>query len=330
MSLLPTQSGLGRAGQSGLAEFGLFGVILECVVVDRHFPGQKGYELTNEVLYDLDPLDANLSRIYGAPSRLEYRSYKDGAETLLRPMSKSIISPTQPINNRTPRADTDGDVVLVQFLHGSRNRPIITHSVTHKHSAWPQQIPESQFASIAQYAYIGQRRSFRNGTLVTETATGDIEVQLNDGDSPKAPGEQKSILIASNNVVLLRIKQGQIEFFPTNDISHPLKAVHRVDDKSKSTATEDANWWAFVTKLVNALVLLGNTASDLGTNPTFVGALATAATALAAAGNSAAPAQALAAATALKAAGTALQALATPPDSITSKAIEGTAKVSST
>jgi hypothetical protein len=113
----------------GAPAYGLHFAV-EGVVVGVHFPQDSTNISKTEMEYDVE-LSATLLRGYGrlsnVPSAVGIHGIDADQEYILKPAALVIPSGVLDLNAHGPCQDTDGDRVIVQFLNGQFNNPVITN-----------------------------------------------------------------------------------------------------------------------------------------------------------------------------------------------------------
>jgi hypothetical protein len=96
----------------------------EMVVVERYFVGSPGNRSRSYVEYACR--DIKSGDVIPGCRRLDVMNGLDnGDDNVLHPATKLRVGAPGKFTRQTPANDTDGDRVLVGFVEGSRNRPII-------------------------------------------------------------------------------------------------------------------------------------------------------------------------------------------------------------
>lgn len=148
-------------------DYNLYGVLLECVVVAIRFPNHAK-NVTGYIEYDCDPLTPNMRRVFNAVKIESYNGF-DGDENILRVASKSSDGSAWVANSPKPRAKADGDRVLIAFINGSKDRPVIVGVLPHPASTAITRDPPSP---------IQQRTIRHKGTTVTIDGNGNVTIKL--------------------------------------------------------------------------------------------------------------------------------------------------------
>jgi len=105
---------------------------VEGTVVAVYFPEDKENRSKRFIEYDVAPVYSDFGEVIkNAVSLLDFHSLLDKGNTLLRP-AKSYLSGHEDAVETTKVAgasNTDGDRVLLQFINGSYQNPVITHTL---------------------------------------------------------------------------------------------------------------------------------------------------------------------------------------------------------
>lgn len=115
-----------------------FPILIEGVVVGINYPGDTSDTRYYQVTYDVQPISSTgVSTIYNAVFLRGFAGYDDGDESILRVSSKAVggeaFIADSPGNN-TDMAGTDGDRVVVGFLNGNFQLPLILGVIPHAFS----------------------------------------------------------------------------------------------------------------------------------------------------------------------------------------------------
>ena len=119
-----------------------FTALIEAVVVFIHYPDDSTNRSKVEVEYDLDVTSMfGLGRLRNVPRVDIAAGVDDGDDNILRCADAAVGSGTfvadgdsKSRNKPTPRYETTGDRVLVGFVNGNPNRPVIVGVLTHFNS----------------------------------------------------------------------------------------------------------------------------------------------------------------------------------------------------
>lgn len=163
----PIQAG-SRGGQlSGhFAEFSIAG-FSECLVVARRYVDQDGNRQRTSVEYDVRDMNTG-AKITNVRALQRSFGMQNGEEIVYHPASKALPDNVQ-LSMRTIAQDTDGDLVVVGFLGGSRGQAVIFGQLPHGNVAY------------AAKAADGERRFLvHNGTTVQIKADGSLEIARRD------------------------------------------------------------------------------------------------------------------------------------------------------
>ena len=119
----------------------IFGPV-EGNVIAIHWPHEVENRSKREIEYDIQPLTSGMGIIRNAPLALGLAGYATaGINIQLTPASTCIPLSNFNIDTHGVAADTDGDRVLVQFLNGSFQSPIITAVLTHRQIIETSNVP---------------------------------------------------------------------------------------------------------------------------------------------------------------------------------------------
>ena len=107
---------------------------VEGIVVWVHFPEDESSVSRQEIEYDIElsgQLMRTMGRLRNVPLALGAHGIDADQEIVLKPAQLVIPSGVLNLQTHGSCEDTDGDRVLVQFVHGSMHRPVITHVLSH-------------------------------------------------------------------------------------------------------------------------------------------------------------------------------------------------------
>jgi len=150
----PRQAGVGTVLVGSLSGYSISGLV-EALVIDRRFVDEDGNRNRTGVEYDLRDT-ATGQPIHGARSLERSGGVSNGEEVVYHPASRNLNGGS--FSKTTTRArDTDGDIVLVGFLNGSRERAVILGA-----------IPRGTSSSYASASSNGERRVVRHYDTVFE------------------------------------------------------------------------------------------------------------------------------------------------------------------
>lgn len=138
--------------------------LVEAVVVDRRYVDDPGNRFRNAVEYDVRDLrDGNI--IPNVRTLQSKFGVLNGQEIVYHPASKRI-SGTSSVDKSTRSIDTDGDVVLVGFIGGSRLNAVILGGLAHASTSYGAKRVD------------GERRFTVHGeTKVTMASDGRVKVE---------------------------------------------------------------------------------------------------------------------------------------------------------
>jgi hypothetical protein len=173
--------------------------LLECVVVDRRFVDEPGNRLRTSVEYDVRDLNTGevlpscrvAARMFG---------FEDGEEQVLRPASKSF-KPGQRFNKSTRANDTDGDIVVVGCISGSRERGVILGVLAHSKASYGTKLLDGERRFIVH----------KGSTLLVDKA-GNLDIThksgafariADDGTITLVPADGKTIELGGADLGLL-------------------------------------------------------------------------------------------------------------------------------
>ncbi len=182
-------------------QFGpMLGKVMEGVVVafrPINDPNNKN-KFADE--YDVDPIWPGYRRILNCTLAVGRMGHANGHEFQLRPAGKVLTDSTE-IADSTPRGDTDGDRVVVQWLHGNPQQPIITGILSHYYADWRTKSDD----------FKGEiNRTRHNGTEVLYDFQGNIAVTLDDGADPSVAGADKTVTFTLDKDTVVTISKGAI------------------------------------------------------------------------------------------------------------------------
>lgn len=201
------QSGLAKMDIIGrLPEYSLFGVILECVVVAVRFYSDPA-NTTGFVEYDCDPLTPSVGRIKNAV-RLEAMSgLDDGDENVLRVAQATADGSAWSKDGKQARSDSDGDRVLVQFINGSKDRPVIVGCMPRPGNRVQSNSPEDS-------AHQRTRTLKHRGTTVQIDGQGNLSVDISGNTDKKdpAPTTKTLTLTKGGATQIIKVTNTTIEY----------------------------------------------------------------------------------------------------------------------
>ncbi len=178
----PMQAGVHAGKLSGrFPEFSGVGLI-ECVVIARRYvDAQDGNRMRTSVEYDVRSLETGQT-IPNVRTLSRLSGLDNGDEAVYHPASRAL-SDNASFSFRTSALDSDGDVVVVGFLSGSRETAVIVGALPHG---------EVRYGAKAAD---GERRFLQhNGTTAQIKADGSFEVARGD----------TSVSVAKDGVVTIK------------------------------------------------------------------------------------------------------------------------------
>ena len=151
------------------------------------------------------------------------------------------------VKNETLPGDLDGDIVLLGFLEGNPNLPVILGALAHPNA---QQLPPAyRFPSPVQ-GPATERVIRHRGSKVTIDSDGNVTVDATSASSgacdvkgAELPGVGGLITIKANVTQTVRIEGGSVEMAQPGALANRL--VARAQDTTLADATTDAAWAAF-------------------------------------------------------------------------------------
>lgn len=189
------QSAMARANVYGrLISYSLQGIFIECVCVAIRFPSDEKNK-TGEIEYDLDPLSMSFPRLINAVNG--GLGVNDGEETIYR------VSTARPdASGWDPEKDSrdyaDGDRVLVTFINGSFDRPVIIKRLTQLSTVIGTQTP-------ADKSNMNTRTLWHRGTKLTLDGNGNLDLLLDKDANKVSPTDDKkklTVTIGSLQIVI--------------------------------------------------------------------------------------------------------------------------------
>jgi hypothetical protein len=141
--------------------------------------------------------------------------YNDGYEAQLHVSSGKRVDGGARTSETALPTMTDGDVVLVQFIEGLVDRPIITHVISNPHSKWRTKRRDFKGRTVRQR---------HMGTTVLYDQDGNVVVSLDTDDTSGTKAEDKSYTLQSDDTQVLKATQDRVDVFGG------AKAVARVGD----------------------------------------------------------------------------------------------------
>jgi len=197
---------------------------LEGVVVGIHYPTDSTSVSKSDIEYDVDITSAtNLGRLYNVPRVDQSGGLDDGDDTVLRVAKTTVGSApfeaeSTPGKPRTPLAETDGDRVLVSFINGSIQRPVIDGVVRHRSSR--RQFKDAEGKELPKDGKLFRRTTHR-GTETVLDDNGNVIITL--GKTPDIKGNP------TNEDKFVRINVGDFIITIDNQTS-PTTVSFRVKD----------------------------------------------------------------------------------------------------
>jgi len=196
----PIQSGLLNTSLTGRAAgFTMIGM-REAVVVSRRAVDEKGNRSRKAVEYDCR--DLQTGDIYPACRRLDHMSGAlNGDDDVLHPATNLRTGAKNKLDRQTPANQTDGDQVLIGFVEGSRNKPVIVGVFRHPDATYGAKVADGE-----------RRYTTHGGTSVEITSQGvwrvlhksgaTLEV-MDSGDVKVIPAPGKTILLGDAGLTAL-------------------------------------------------------------------------------------------------------------------------------
>jgi hypothetical protein len=108
--------------------------LIECVVVARSYVDQDGNRLRNGVEYTLRDIHSG-HFLQGARALHSGFGMANGEEITYHPATKLTFKPGK-VGQTSRAVDTDGDLVLVGFISGSRHLPVILGGLPHAYAPY--------------------------------------------------------------------------------------------------------------------------------------------------------------------------------------------------
>lgn len=187
------QSSLRRARTHGaLPEFSLFGVLVECVVVAVRFPTDKD-NWTGMVEYDCDPLVPGFSRLTDVVKLEVINGMDDGDTNVLRVADATVSGQKWGKDESDARSRANGDRVIVAFLNGSKDRPVII-------GCMPAPGSRHEMRTATLPGAPQSRRRVHRGLVTEIDGKGRVTVQAKDSTDRTHPtrASEKTISIGTN------------------------------------------------------------------------------------------------------------------------------------
>jgi hypothetical protein len=220
------QNGLRQAGVTRNDNFEM-PYRLEGVVVGIHYPTDATNKSKSDIEYDVDITSAtNLGRLYNVPRINQSGGLDDGDDTVLRVAKTTVgaapfAAESTPGKPRTPLAETDGDRVLVSFINGSIQRPVIDGVVRHRSSR--RQFKDAEGKDLPKDGKLFRRTTHR-GTEVVLDDNGSIVLTL--GKTPDIKGNP------TNDEKFVRINIGDLIIVIDNQSSPTTVSFRTKDGKT--------------------------------------------------------------------------------------------------
>ena len=202
------------------------GMLLEGVVVDYFPVGHPKNRSGIEDEYEVE-IASSVNELTKRNCRLAQPvGYNNGFQAPLRPKTARVDGGASPRGVRYVRGTlTDGDTVLVQFIDGLQDRPIITHVISNANSRWRRKLDDYQGPFI-------ERR--HAGTTVLFDHLGNVVVNIGtDEDGTKAA--DKSYTLKADGTQIVKATQDRVDVFDGG------KAVALKDGAVSATAAM-ATW----------------------------------------------------------------------------------------
>lgn len=200
---------------SGLTKGAYAGLILEGVVVAYYPVGHSKNRNGREDEYAVS-FASSISQLPLTNCRLAQPiGYNDGYEAQLRVSSNKRVDGGARTNEPPPFTATDGDVVLVQFIEGLVDRPIITHVISNPNSKWRTKRRDFSGRTVRQR---------HMGTSVLYDQNGNVVVSLDTDDTAGVKAEDKSYTLRADDTQVFKATQDRVDVFEGS------KAVAVVDE----------------------------------------------------------------------------------------------------
>lgn len=205
-------------------------VLVEGVVVDTLFPDNEHNRSQNRVEYSVEVTSvANLGLLLNVPRCDLTGGIDDGDEHILRAADgakdgTAFIDGGDKSKNPTPRHECTGDRVLVGFVNGNPNRPVIVGVLSHASSRINKaKQPMKDITGKVTLSKKGERfrRTRHRGTEMVMNDNGDVTVNF--AKRPDKDGKDK------DDKKKLTINIGDLTIVVDNT-SSPTKATFKLKD----------------------------------------------------------------------------------------------------
>lgn len=174
-----------------------FPLLVDGVVVAVHYPDDADkHRCGFQIMYDVEPVSTpGLPVIPNAIFLRMSSGYQDGDEMVLRAASKNIDGSKLESDNNTGKHSnllgTDGDRVIVGFLNGNFNCPVILGVLPHALSEL--ELKDSYGNDFPRDKLI--RRTSHRGTEVYANERGDVTVNFADHPEDKGVADKKQLKV---------------------------------------------------------------------------------------------------------------------------------------
>lgn len=164
---------------------------IECLVVGRRYVDEPGNRLRNAVVYDVRNL-ATGQVMPAVPALQTLHGLANGGEGVYHPATKNLRGGV--FDGSTRASDTDGDIVLVGFVGGVYDRPVILGALAHPEAPYGAKAEDGERRFVIhqgtriQVRKDGSAEVDREGTKVEITASGDVLVDHKDGSKVHCEG----------------------------------------------------------------------------------------------------------------------------------------------
>lgn len=189
---------------AGLVKGAYAGLILEGVVTDYYPVGHPRNRSGVEDEYAVK-FSSSINQLPLTNCRLAQPvGYNDGYEAQLHVSSGKRVDGGTRTNEQAPLTATDGDVVLVQFIEGLVDRPIITHVISNPHSKWRTRRRDFKGRTVRQR---------HMGTTVLYDQNGNVIVSLDTDDISGTKAEDKSYTLQADGTQVIKATQDRVDVF---------------------------------------------------------------------------------------------------------------------
>lgn len=163
------------------------------VVVARRCVDEPGNRMRNCTEYDVR--DVATGQVYHHAVALQNsQGVENGEEVTYKPATKSLLS--RAFGMFTRANDSNGDLVLLGFVGGSRDRPVILGSLAHQRARYAAKKEDGERRFVVHQGTTVEMRDdgssvlTRNGSTVTVTPDGDVRVDHRSGSRVHCDGDQ--------------------------------------------------------------------------------------------------------------------------------------------